>query len=295
MEQGIGVGAAIDRRSALLAGSALAATAALRIRPAQLPAVTFGVNRHYWDQVVKDVPLLGAVRIYYGAENDIPAQWPHEVPGWATLSIRPNPTDLLSGQLDAAISGLISSAPPHSELTFWHENISGNPLGYPSYVNNPRTAIAIQKHGQRLCAGTNVGFGVITCGPAAQQDAWVASGLNWYGDDLYEFPRLRGKNDEVSRAKLFTQLDQNLAFWRIKSGRKWPKIRACESNTPFDSQRARWFTWLSWWMAAHNGRRLITYWNAAGGLDHGGLSGPWPPGVAARRCLRKLSETYQVS
>ncbi len=294
------MGRPIDRRSVLRAAGIAAAAATGGCVSAtatgarsQQPPVLFGVNRRYWHQVKQDVPRLGAVRIYHDIENDIPAQWPRELPALVTLSVRPNPADLLSGELDAAMSALIRSAPPYSELTFWHENTSGNPLGYPSYVNNPRTGVAIQLYGQRLCHGSNVGFGVITCGPAVQQHDWVAAGLDWYGDDLYEFPRLRD-NGEVSKARLLHRLEVNLAFWRQKSGSPWPRIRACESNSPFDEQRVRWFTWLTTWMAWHNGRRLITYWNPDQGAKQGGLSGPWPPGAATRTCLRRLSDIYRA-
>jgi hypothetical protein len=289
------MGGLIDRRAALCAGGLVAANALVGRGLNRQPPVLFGVNRRYWHQAARDIPRLGAVRIYQDTENDIPPRWPREGPALVTLSIRPHPADLLSGELDAAIGALLASAPPHSELTFWHENTSGNPLGYPSYVNNPRAAVAIQRYGQRLCRGTNVAFGVITCGPAVQQHDFVAPGLDWYGDDIYEFPRLRDRHGQVNKAKLIHRLEVNLAFWRQKSGRKWPRIRACESNSPFDEQRVRWFTWLTTWMAWHNGRRLITYWNPDQGVKQGGLSGPWPPGEETRRCLRRLSDIYPVT
>ena len=94
---------------------------------------------------------------------------------WMTLSVRPNPHDLLPGRLDDQLHAIIRSAPAHSELAFWHENIPGNPLDYPSYVNNPVTARRMQRYGQWLCRGTKVRFGVIICGPAVQMPEWIAT------------------------------------------------------------------------------------------------------------------------
>ena len=151
----------------------------------------------------------------------------------------------------------------------------------------------MQRYGHRLCRGTQVRFGVITCGPAIQQIDWLAPGLDWYGDDLYEFPRLRGPDDTMSHAKLLARLESNLDAWRKVSGRHWPAIRICETNSPFDSHRRRWFTWIAQWLAAHNGHRMLTYWNRHSGAAHGGLSGPWPPSQAVIRRLRWLSEEYK--
>jgi hypothetical protein len=78
---------------------------------------------------------------------------------WVTLSIRPKPSDLLSGKLDARLKALINSAPAHSELTVWHENYPGDPLGYPHSVNNPRTAVAMQRYMERLVKRSNVRVG----------------------------------------------------------------------------------------------------------------------------------------
>jgi hypothetical protein len=134
---------------------------------------------------------------------------------------------------------------------------------------------------------------VITCGPAIQQIDWLAPGLDWYGDDLYEFPRLRGPAGTMSQAKIIARLNSNLDAWRRKSGRRWPSVRLCETNSPFDSHRENWLTWIAQWMATHNGRRMLTYWNPDAGASQGGLSGPWPPSQAVVRRLRWLSEEYQ--
>jgi hypothetical protein len=225
--------------------------------------------------------------MYYDTENLFPPAWPERFGAHLTLSLRPNPSDLLSGRLDRHLKAVIDSAPLHSELTFWHENTTGNPLGYPAYVNNARAAVRMQRYGQSLCRGTRVRFGVITVGPAVQQLGWLAPGLDWYGDDLYEFPELRNPNGTFSRAKIIARLNSNLHAWREASGKQAPAIRICETNSSLDSHRSRFFTTIAQWLARHNGNRMLTYWNA-----HGGDSGPWPPSAAVVRTLRSLSEEY---
>ena len=288
-----GIAAVSSRREALAAGGLVIAGAiGLRPAPAKSPLV-FGANRRAYPQVHAAIPRAIGARIYYERENEFPSTWPHRLPGtWMTLSLRPNPHDLLSGKLDDQLNAIIHSAPLHAELTFWHENNGGNPLGYPHYVNNPQAALLMQHYGLKLCRGTNVRFGVITCGPAKQQLGWMARGLDWYGDDLYDFTRFHNPDGTLSKAKIYSRLEANLETWRKRSGRTWPHIRICETNSPHDSHRKNWFTWLAEWMAGHNGHRILTYWNAEHGLDHQGLSGPWPPSPDVVRRLRHLSVDY---
>lgn len=282
-----GLAAALGRRAVMAAG-VLAAAGVAGLVPAPGKRVIFGAIRGVYPELHAAVPRAIGLRMYSGGENQFPAAWPDPHPGaWITLSLRPNPGDLFSGKLDGQLRAIIDSAPAHSELTFWHENTTGNPLHYPSYVSNARAAVRMQQYGHRLCRGTAVRFGVITCGPAIQQLDWLAPGLDWYGDDLYEFPRLRGPGHTMSQARLLSRLNSNLGAWRKKSGRRWPAIRICETNSPFDAHRENWFTWIAQWLAGHNGSRMLTYWN-----PHGGLSGPWPPSQAVIRRLRSLSEEY---
>ncbi len=288
-----GLIAVLSRRDAISAGGlAVAAT----VGPGSAPGnrIIFGANLGAYPKLNAAVPRAIGLRMYFGVENQFPTAWPDPYPGaWITLSLRPNPGDLLSGKLDDQLKAVINSAPAHSELTFWHENTTGNPLGYPSYVNNARAAIRMQLYGHGLCRGTHVRFGVITCGPAIQQIDWLAPGLDWYGDDLYEFPRLRSPDAAMRRAKVIYRLNSNLDAWRRRSGRRWPAIRICETNSPFDSHRETWLTWVARWMAGHNGRRILTYWNPDAGVAQGGLSGPWPPSESVVRRLRRLSEEYR--
>ncbi len=285
--------AMMSRREAISAGG-LAIAGAGSLAPATAPAngIVFGANRDTYPRFHAAVPLARGLRLYYDTENLFPAAWPDRFGAHLTLSLRPNPGDLLSGRLDRQLKAIADSAPPHSELAFWHENITGNPLGYPAYVNNARTATRMQRYGHGLCRGTHVRFGVITVGPAAQHLGWLAPGLDWYGDDLYEFPRLRNPDGTFSGAKIIARLNANLQAWREASGQRSPAIRICETNSPLDSHRGRFFTTVAQWLARHNGHRMLTYWNPDGSAARGGDSGAWPPSAAVVRRLRSLSEEY---
>ena len=288
-----GLAEVMSRREAISAGGlAIAGAAGFTTAPGN--RIVFGANRGIYPKLNAAVPLAVGLRMFIDGENQFPAAWPDPLPGaWMTLSLRPNPGDLLAGKLDAQLKAVIDSAPAHAELAFWHENTTGNPLGYPSYVNNASAAVRMQHYGQGLCRGTQVRFGVITCGPAIQQLDWIASGLDWYADDLYDFPRLRNPDGTLSQAKIVARLDSNLDAWRKRSGRRWPAIRICETNSPFDSHRKNLFTWMAQWMSGHNGRRILTYWNPDAGAANHGLSGPWPPSGTVVRRLRSLSEDYR--
>jgi hypothetical protein len=283
----------MSRREAISAGG-LAVAGAASLIPTTAPAhgIVFGANRDTYPRLHAAVPLARGLRMYYDTENLFPAAWPERFGAHMTLSLRPKPGDLLAGRLDRQLKAVIDSAPLHSELTFWHENTTGNPLGYPSYVNNARAAVRMQHYGQSLCRGTHVKFGVITVGPAIQQLAWLAPGLDWYGDDMYEFPALRNPDGTFSHAKIIARLNSNLHAWREASGKHSPAIRICETNSPLDSHRSRFFTAIAQWMARHNGNRILTYWNPNGSAAHGGSSGAWPPSAAVVRQLRSLSKQY---
>jgi hypothetical protein len=296
-----GLAAVMSRREVISAGGlAIAGAASLTSTPAPAPApasrIVFGSDRSGYPGLKAAAPLAVGLRWYFDIENQFRAAWPNPFPGThMTLSLRPNPADLLSGKLDSRLKAIIDSAPAHAELTFWHENTTGNPLHYPHYVNNARAAIRMQHYGQSLCHGTHVRFGVITTGPAILQLGWMASGLDWYGDDLYEFPKLRNPNHTFSKAKVIARLNSNLHAWREASGKRSPAIRICETNSPFDAHRSGLFTTIAQWMAGHNGNRILTFWNRQGGLAHGGLSGPWPPSRPVISRLRSLSEEFNGS
>ena len=295
---------AMSRREALSAALVVAGAAGLapaRRSPASPPLpgsapsakIVFGADRSGYDGLHAAAALAVGLRWYLNGENELPSAWPVIHPGThMTLSLRPNPADLLSGKLDRRLKAIIDSAPPNSELTFWHENTTGNPLRYPHYVNNARAAVSMQKYGQKLCAGSSVLFGVITVGPVIYQRNWIARGLDWYGDDLYEFPKLRGPHNSFDATKVIARLNQNLAAWRTASGQRRPAVRICETNSPYDSHRSEFFATIAHWLAGHNGNRMLTYWNPRGSLANGGVSGPWPPGKPVITRLASLAGQY---
>jgi len=294
----------MSRREAMSAALVVAGAAGLtpaRLSPASSssPAsapsakIVFGADRSGYDGLHAATSLAVGLRWYLNGENELPAAWPDIHPRThMTLSLRPNPADLLSGKLDRQLKAIIDSAPPNSELTFWHENTTGNPLRYPHDVNNARAAISMQTYGKKLCAGSSVRFGVITVGPVIGQRHWIAPGLDWYGDDLYEFPKLRGPDNSLDAAKVIARLNQNLAAWRTASGQRTPAVRICETNSPYDSHRSEFFATIAHWLAGHNGNRMLTYWNPRGSLANGGVSGPWPPSQPVIRRLTSLAEHY---
>jgi hypothetical protein len=183
---------------------------------------------------------------------------------------------------------MIASAPAHSQLTFYHENEPGNPLRYPRSICNATTAVAIQRHGHRLCAGSKVKFGVLICAPAGQIAHWMAPKLDWYGYDRYLVRRYLNTDGTLNVAKLYGQMNSDYDVFRHLSGLRWPQTGFPETNAPRDSNRAHWFTALAEWGADHNCRRIISRWG--GGQ---GLSGPWPPSRAVIRRLPYPPEAYR--
>lgn len=290
----LGAAAQVSRRDAILAGG-LAIVGAAGLTPAAAPPVgiVFGSDRSGFSGFRAATRLAVGLRWYFNIQNQFPPAWPDPFPNTRmTLSLRPNPGDLFARRLDGRLRAIIDSAPPNSELTFWHENTTGNPLGYPPDVHNARAARRMQEHGLGLCHGTHVKFGVITVGPVVGQLDWMAPDLDWYGDDLYEFPKLRGPNHTFSKKKVLARLRENLQAWQKVTGRESPEIRICETNSPYDSHRSAFFTTIADFLARHNGNRMLTYWNAKHGLAQGGLSGPWPPSQQVINTLTALAEKY---
>ena len=282
----------------LIAGPALVFISQSHALAASHERIAWGINRRYFESFKKRVPLAKAVRVYYDAVNVFPTTWPQRAGKgvWVTLSIRPKPSDLLSGKLDKQLKALISSAPPNSELAVWHENYPGNPLGYPHSVNNPRTAVAMQKYMEKLVKGSNVKFGVIISGPANQEIKWIARGLDWYGVDLFDNKRYWNRDRTLNKQKLWTRMTNNMIALQKASGERHPLIRLDETNTPWDNHRRNWFRLISQWFATHNDRRparILTYWNPDAGHASGGLSGPWPPSRQVFNILRLLSLAYR--
>jgi hypothetical protein len=291
---GHGLPSAMSRREAITTGGlAIGGAASFAAASAARSEIVIGADRSGFTGLRHAAPLAVGLRWYFNRENELPPGWPRPFRGThMTLSLRPNPGDLFAGRLDRRLKDIIHSAPENSELTFWHENVTMNPLGYPAHVHNARTSVRMQEYGLKLCRGTNVRFGVITVGPVAGQLDWIAPGLDWYGDDLYEFPKLRGPDDTFSKEKVVARLNQNLRAWRKASGTRTPAIRICETNSPYDAHRGELFATIADWLPKHNGNRMLTYWNAKEGLARGGLSGAWPPSENVIKRLHSLSKTY---
>jgi hypothetical protein len=271
---------------AVLAAVAVVGTPAAVLAGATGAKVTIGVNRNYWTRFKAAIPHAQDVRIYYDDENVFPATWPTGAQGaWVTLSLRPNPADLLSGKLSARLKALFASAPAHSEVTFWHENGPANPLKYPRSVNSAQTNVAMLKYGEKLVKGTKVKFGQIICAPANQLKKWIAPRLDWYGIDIFANPNFENPDKTLSKAKLFARLNHNEVVFRAKAGRRWPAVRFDESNARRDWHRKNWFTYLAEWLHGHGGGRLLTRWTSAPSK----LAGQWPPSQPVIRQLRLLA------
>ncbi len=293
----------MSRRHAMAAGGLIVAGAA-GLGPAASPSassssspigVVFGADRSGYPGFHRATPLAVGARWYFNIENQFPPGdiWPHVFQHThMTLSLRPNPQELFAGKFDKRLEHLIASAPDYSELTFWHENTSYNPLKYPSYVNNPHTAKRLQEYGHSLCKGSKVLFGVITVGEVVEQIDWIAPGLDWYGDDFYEFPQLRGPHNSFSKRKILERLAQNHHAWRKVTGLAAPPLRICEINSPYNAHRSELYSTVAYWLARHNGNRMLTYWNAKDGLAQGGLDGPWPPSPSVIKTLVALAKRY---
>jgi hypothetical protein len=283
----------LDRRSVLF-GSGLALAGTLRAAPAPHRRVTFGANRGTFPHFRDAVPLAKCVRVYYDEENVFPLVWPHELADvWVTLSIRPNPGDLLAGRLDAALLALAHTAPLHSELAPWHEAGGNNPRHYPSYIT-ASSVRAMQEYLARLFEGTHVRVGSIICGPANQLADWIGRGLDWYSTDWYDNERYWNKDGTLSLENMAKRWLGDVEVWRKLSGVRRPRLRICESNSGMDSHRANWFGNQAKLLANNNGHRLLTFWHSPERARQGSLSGPWPPSKPVVRRLRWLAEQSSV-
>jgi hypothetical protein len=79
----------------------------------------------------------------------------------------------------------------------------------------------------------------------------------------------------AAQAVITSRMDANkAAFATVSNGT--PSLRITETNSVYDNHRKNWLLFLSQWMVANNGFRLLTFWN-----PDGALSGPWPPSPTA--------------
>lgn len=253
--------------------------------------VLVGSNSKVFDAMNDAGITVRTFRAYRDQFNLVPTVWPakESVPeAVVTLSIRPLPADLLAGRLDDKLKALIAAAPPGVRLSAWHE--ASNLPGYPDWVTSGAMA-AVHEYMQELCKGSNVRYGSIICAVPSQARAWMGTGLDWYGLDVYDFGEGQFRhwwNGGISKSKLFARLDDMLETCRALSGRDAPEIDICETNSPRRERRAEWFELLAEWMHDNGGRCLQTFWNPSGSL-----SGPWlPDDQETIGALRSISQAY---
>jgi hypothetical protein len=254
-------------------------------------AVLLGSNSRVFDAMNDAGIGVRAFRAYRDEFNFIPTAWPSKdsVPqARVTLSIRPVPDDLLAGRLDGRLADLIAAAPPGVRLSAWHE--ASNLPGYPDWVT-AGAMTAVHEHMQELCRGSNVSYGSIICAVPSATRAWMGTGLDWYGLDVYDFGEGQFRHPltgGISPDKLYARLDDMLDTCRALAGRDDPEIDICETNSPRPRHRAEWFRLLAGWLHGRGGGTLLTFWNPSGPL-----SGPWvADDDATIGALRSIAADY---
>jgi len=273
----------ISRRTVLGSGAALGgALLAAAAAPSALAAVSsagtaaagrleIGANAGWFTAVQAAVPAATCRRVYYPEYNFIPPRWPlGPSVSRAMVSIRPVPSDLLAGRLDAQIRAFLASAPLGSDLTTWHE--AGNLTGYPAYIT-PATMRRVHAHMQRLCQRTNVRYGPILCMHPSSMPPWLVPGMDWYGLDIYDWPEFHFPHGPIDvHGRLYPRLNQWHAVVQQVSRRRHPVLSICETNSGHRSHRAKWFGALAHWLSRNGGRSMLTYWS-----DSPHAVGPWLP------------------
>jgi len=287
--------ASLSRADAALAASVLAGN-----------KVAYGAMHSIYPHWVANAPSRdhkNSERRYFDAVNFIPKDWETAAchSNYVTMSIRPNPHDLLHNKtipdngsgfttLDDQITHLISTCPDHAELTCWHEAQSDNPLKYPRYIT-AESMRAIHSHVQKLCSktpdadGGRVKYGCILTGPVGTNANWLGANLDWYGVDIYDNPKFQYANGNLNQSAITGRMDENLRAWQKAAGQRTVSVRITETNSAHDNHRKNWMLWLSGWMAANNGYRIVTFWG-------GKLSGNWPPSRTVLDYYRTLQRRY---
>ncbi|HEY1621270.1 MAG TPA: hypothetical protein VGG25_26845, partial [Streptosporangiaceae bacterium] len=183
--------------------------------------ILFGCNSKVFDPM-RDAGIdVRSFRAYRDQFNFIPTVWPakESVPAaLVTLSIRPLPADLLAGKLDAQLREFIAAAPPGVKLSAWHE--ASNLPGYPDWVTAGAMS-DVHQYMKQLCRGSNVRYGSIICAVPSATTAWMGTGLDWYGLDVYDFGEGQFRHPltgGLSGKKLFARLDDMLDTCRDLSG-----------------------------------------------------------------------------
>ena len=228
---------------------------------------------------------------------------------YAIVSLRINPVYALQNPqiqipdngsgfttLDGQINHLLSTMPAHAVLTNWQEAGPSNTLNFPSYVNASNTR-GLHNHMQSLvntvqANGGQVNYGQIVIDNPNNSgfDSWLGHNLDTYMVDIYDYsstnPPFRNPDGTLSQSKIDTRMNNyKSAFASVTSAT--PLIHITETNSPLDSHRKNWFLFLTEWLSANNGYRLVSHWHL-GGQD----SGPWPPSDTVLDYFKYLQNNY---
>jgi hypothetical protein len=138
--------------------------------------------------------------------------------------------------------------------------------------------------------GGHVDYGqIVLANPAHSAfKSWLGSNLDTYMVDIYDFSTgtYRNSNGTLSQSKINTRMNNcKSAFASVTPAT--PLIHITETNSPMDSHRKNWFLFLTEWMSANNGYRLVSHWDPTG-PD----SGPWPPSGTVPDYFQTLQKKY---
>lgn len=307
--------------TAALAAPLLARTSALAST-----AIIYGANHDYFNDWVGNAPspdgknserrYFDAIVPYDDAAGDKSGKPSPLVKDWASMgchtnyaivSLRVNPVYALQSPqvqipdngsgfttLDGQLKHLMSTMPAHAVLTNWQEAGPGNPLHFPGYVNASNTS-RLHNHMQSLVNSVQANGGHVDYGQIVLADpthsgftSWLGHNLDTYMVDIYDFNTgtYRNSNGTLSQSKINKRMgNYKSAFASVTSAT--PLIHITETNSPMDSHRKNWFLFLTEWMSANNGYRVVSHWDPTG-PD----SGPWPPSRTVLDYFQTLQKKY---
>ena len=214
--------------------------------------------------------MVNGKAVWPSINGQIPPAWPTLPAGKVGFyTIYPNPTQLLSGQLDAQLKAFIGSAPEQGGvLTAYAEADASYGSGgqFAAVGLTQATLYRVHAHLQALCVGTRVQYGAVFCGVTPASVAFAIPGLDFYALDWYD----------TWNPPLFEALEQ----WssNVSALQPSPMLAIAETNSNAEARRPYWFSavfgWLKSYQLAHPGRALgyWSYW-----ADGGPLSGPFVP------------------
>lgn len=253
-------------------------------------SLVLGSDSGFFSQVNDAVPNCTDRRVYYDTPNGWPTSWPTIDGASATMSIRPYPNMLVSGQLDDQLRPFVQSAPKGQRLACFHEcsNLSAYNNAPWLYPDGTRivSAANMQKIHKYMMKFLNdpvnnpngVAYGVIMCCPPDQMGPWMGSGLDWYGVDIYDWAQFHFNGDfgqalDISPGgRLETRFDEWQSAVKTASGQDSPRLHICETNSTNASHRPKWFTACAEFLTARNGRVMDTFWS-----DKPDTVGPFDP------------------